>query len=70
MNGVPSFKHPLDSHEGRIERAVWTLQDGERLKIQVADTIGFLKRKGCTDEEITEALNQASSGELVRSALK
>jgi len=31
--------------------------------------ISFLKHKGMTDAEITEALNRATNGEIVRSAL-
>lgn len=66
---MPSFKHPISTSEGRIERAVWTLLDAEKQGIPVANVLAFLTKKGCTDLEITEALNQASGGALVASAL-
>lgn len=61
----PKFNHPLSTHEGRIERAIWTLCDGEKRGIQVAVVIDFLKKKGCTDDEVAEALNAASGGALL-----
>lgn len=61
----PDFKHPVSTSEGRVERAVWTLRDGERQGFLVAAVMEYLSRKGCTETEILEALNQASDGALV-----
>ena len=69
MVTLPKFQHPISTRAGRIERAVWTLRDGERQGLPVASTMAFLARKGCSDDEILEALNQASGGALVASAL-
>lgn len=63
------FKHPLNTPEGRHERAVWTFKDGEENGIPMALVSEFLKKKGLTDNEILSALNEASGGALVRSAL-
>lgn len=65
---IPSFRHPDTTREGRIERAVWTLLEGERLKVPVASSMSFLQKKGCSAAEVLEALNTASDGALVRSA--
>lgn len=54
------FKHPINTKEGRHERAVWTLMDGEKQGIPVANTIDFLKKKGLTENEILFALDEAS----------
>ena len=63
------MKHPINTKEGRHERAVATFIAGERGGVPVAQTISFLKKKGLTDDEITSALNDAADGELVDSAL-
>lgn len=52
--------------EERVRRAVKVLQTPKGL---VSHRIEFLKLKGCTTTEIMEALNQATDGELVRTAL-
>ena len=64
----PRFKHDNSTREGRIERAVAILKDGEKRGLPVAVALGFLADKGCSDDELTEALNEASGGELVRAA--
>ena len=57
----PKFDHPADSPEGRMERAVWVLRNGESRGVPVAVTIGWLKeRRGLTFEEITAALYTAA----------
>lgn len=61
----PEFKHPSDSYEGKIERAVFVFKDPRGF---MADKTLFLKSKGLTDTEILEALNIASNGELLRAA--
>lgn len=68
-NERPTFKHAASTSEGRIERAVFFLKLGETKGVPVANTMAYLKGRGCTDTEVTEALNIASGGELVRSAL-
>lgn len=60
-----TFKHPIDTSDGRIERAVAVLKDPHGF---MADKHAFLKSKGVTDVEFLEALNIASQGELLRSA--
>jgi hypothetical protein len=52
--------------EERVRRAMKVLMAPEGL---VADKMQFLKLKGCSDAEVMEALNQATGGELVRTAL-
>lgn len=66
---APKFQHPLNTKEGRHERAVWTLLSAEEEGLPVAATMEYLSKKGLTDTEILEALNAASGGALVRSAL-
>lgn len=61
----PSFKHPPGTREGRLERAVAVLRDPGGL---VGHKIEFLRSKGLSGSEITEALNIASDGELLRAA--
>jgi len=65
----PVWKHDADTREGKIERATWVFKDGERRGLQVAQTLFYLKSKGLTDDEVNEALNAASGGELVRVGL-
>lgn len=48
-----------------IEKAVQVLKAP---KGSVQAKIEFLKDKGMTDLEVTEALNQVTNGEIVRSA--
>ena len=51
-----------------VEKAVKFLSNKE-IKGTVQLKISFLKHKGVTDAEITEALNIASGGAVVASAL-
>ena len=60
----PKFEHPLNTSKGRIERAVWTLLEGERQGLQVALTMSYLEKKGCSDAEIMAALDQAAGSSL------
>jgi hypothetical protein len=61
----PRFRHPLDTPEGRQERAVAIFLDPHGF---VQHKWEFLRQKGMTDDEILEALNRASGGEVVRAA--
>jgi hypothetical protein len=61
----PNFKHPSETKEGRLERAVAVLRDPHGF---VQDKWQFLQGKGMSDTEILEALNIASDGELLRAA--
>ena len=50
-----------------VERAVrMLLAPGGTVQMKMT----FLSLKGCTGEEITEALDEATNGELVRTALE
>jgi len=62
----PKYKHPATTREGRIERAVFILRDARGT---IGSKIAFFKNMNMPDDEITEALNIASGGELVRAAL-
>lgn len=62
----PKFKHPLNTKAGRIERAIWTLLDGERRGLNVARVVTYIQNKGCSADEIAEALNQASNGAVLK----
>lgn len=66
---MPAFKHPLNTPEGRHERAVFTIRDGDG-KVPMASISEFLKKKGMTDAEILAAFDEASDGAVVDSALK
>lgn len=61
----PQFKHPNTTKEGRIERAVAVLNAPGGF---VQDKQAFLKSKGVSDSEFLEALNIATSGELLWAA--
>ena len=64
---APSFRHPLSTKEGRHERAVWTFLNAQEDGVQASVVVVFLKKKGMSDSEIMEALNEASSGVLIQS---
>ena len=66
---IPHFRNPLDTPEGRHERAVWTLLDGERQGIQTVLVMDFLRKKGLSEAEILAALNEASGGAVAWAAL-
>lgn len=51
-----------------VEKAVRLFKEFDG-KAQVTSMMNFLEHKGLTQTEILEALNQASGGALVRSAL-
>lgn len=61
---APEFKNSPATYEGKLERAVFIFNDPNGF---MADKMAFLKSKGLTDTEILEALNIATSGELLRS---
>jgi len=61
----PNFKYPPETTEGRLERAVAVLHEPGGL---VSWKVEFLRLKGLSGLEITEALNIASGGELLRAA--
>lgn len=61
----PQFKHSADTPEGRHERAVAVLLDPHGFVHQKWE---FLRQKGMSDNEILEALNAATNGELIRAA--
>ena len=69
MADKPKWAHPLASKAGRIERAAWTFKEGERKRLLVVDVIAFLEKQGVSQGEWQEALNQASGGAMVASAL-
>lgn len=53
------FNNPVDTREGRIERAIHILQDRSGQTINVK--IGFLQGK-MPSEELMEALDRANGG--------
>ena len=57
---IPRFEYPLAAHEGRVERAVFTLRAATAEGHTVAAVMVYLKAKGCSDAEITEALLRAN----------
>src|SRR5260370_12750928 len=59
----PQFKHPVSTREGHRERAVAVLLDPYGLVQQKWE---FLREKGMSDDEILEALNDATDGEVIR----
>jgi len=59
------FRHPADTPAGRQERAVAVLLDPHGFVQQKWE---FLRQKGMSDDEILEALNTATGGEVVRAA--
>jgi hypothetical protein len=61
----PQFKHPLNTPEGRQERAVAVLLDPNGFVHQKWE---FLRAKGMSDTEILDALNEATDGEVLRAA--
>ena len=63
----PNFQHSVHTAEGRIERATWMFGEANG-KMSMGNVMAFLKEKGCTDDEITEALNRATNGGVVRAA--
>jgi len=62
---TPQFKHPATTPEGRRERAVAVFHDPHGFVQQKWE---FLREKGMSDNEILEALNQATGGEVIRAA--
>jgi hypothetical protein len=61
----PQFKHPVTTPEGRRERAVAVMLDPHGFVHQKWE---FLRGKGMSDNEILEALNEATDGEVIRAA--
>lgn len=61
----PRFHHSADTPAGKQERAVAVLLDPHGFVQQKWD---FLRHKGMSDNEILEALNTASGGELLHAA--
>ena len=61
----PHFKHAPNTPEGNRERAVAILLDSHGFVHQKWE---FLRQKGMTDNEILEALNEATDGEVIRAA--
>jgi hypothetical protein len=61
----PQFKHPPNTPEGQRERAVAVLLDPHGF---VHEKWEFLRQEGMSDNEILEALNQATDGEVIRAA--
>jgi hypothetical protein len=61
----PRFQHPADTVAGKQERAVAVFLDPHGFVQQKWE---FLRQKGMSDNEILEALNRASGGEVMRAA--
>ena len=61
----PRFQHPADTPAGKQERAVAVFLDPHGFVQQKWE---FLDQKGMSDNEILEALNTASGGEVIRAA--
>jgi len=59
------FKHPLNTREGRIERAVAIFQDANGT---INQKVAYLVQKGMQANEITSALNEAGDGALLEAA--
>jgi hypothetical protein len=59
------FKNPVTTPEGRRERAVAILRDPHGFVQQKWE---FLREKWMSDNEILEALNEATGGEVLRAA--
>ena len=55
----PKWRHPMDTSDGRVERATWALREAQAHGKAVADTLAYLETKGCTGAEIMDAMNQA-----------
>ena len=62
------WQHSASTSKGRVERAVAILREGEQRGLMVASTMHYLRSK-VSETELIEALNIASGGELVRTAL-
>ncbi|MCL4178849.1 MAG: hypothetical protein KJ072_14045 [Verrucomicrobia bacterium] len=60
-----NFRHPADTPSGKQERAVAVFLDPHGFVQQKWE---FLRQKGMSDNEILEALNTATGGEVVRAA--
>ena len=65
QSAKPHFRHPADTHAGRRERAVAVFLDANGFMHQKWE---FLRQKGMSDDEILEALNSATGGEVLRAA--
>jgi hypothetical protein len=61
----PSFKNPATTPAGRRECAVAILRDPHGFVQQKWE---FLRERGMSDDEILEALNEATAGEVIRAA--
>jgi hypothetical protein len=61
----PRFQHSADTRAGKQERAVAVFLDPHGFVQQKWE---FLHQKGMSDNEILEALNTATGGELIRAA--
>ena len=61
----PRFQHPAETHAGKQERAVAVFLDPQGF---VQEKWEFLRQKGMSDNEILEALNTATGGEVIRAA--
>jgi len=61
----PQFNHPVTTPAGRRERAVAVFLDRHGFVHQKWE---FLREKGMSDNEILEALNEATDGEVIRAA--
>jgi hypothetical protein len=61
----PRFNHPADTPADKHERAVAVFLDPHGFVQQKWD---FLRQKGMSDNEIMEALNTATGGEVIRAA--
>ena len=59
------FRHQVTTPEGRRERAVAVLLEPHGFVHQKWE---FLREKGMSDNEILEALNEATGGEVIRAA--
>ncbi len=62
---TPRFQHPPYTPAGNQERAVAVFLDPHGFVQQKWE---FLREKGMSDNEILEALNTASGGEVIRAA--
>jgi hypothetical protein len=59
------FQHPAETPAGKQERAVAVFLDPHGFMQQKWE---FLRQKGMSDNEILEALNTATDGEVIRAA--
>ena len=62
------WENPANTRAGRVERAVAVFQDGQRRGLMVSAAMAYLADK-VSESELMEALNIASGGELINTAL-